>query len=845
VASDARLVNSQDAGPITLFTSPSYNAAGQLTAASIAVDPSNQQPMIGLARTYDLSLRPVSESDSGQVGTPGTPATLTVAVSGTEQSIGSGTPVAATGTVSLSYAGGEQGMLRAQPLLVSSSITLPNGYHTSFVASATSAVGTANAIANALNQVTSPVTAVVASGGTASAASVTLTSKVTGASQNGTITVHLVATQVTAAPASMSGGSGATYDTGTVTATVGSTNFTVNYGQTSTSTMVASALASAITAGQLGVTATTGANGALTVTANAPGTTDNGMTVTLNSSTSEPSLFSSPSFSGTSGSLGGGTDATQTPGTIYSYSIPSPPTANTGYDGVGNVRSFTDLVNGQWTQIGYDTLNRLTTATVAGTPSTTYTWSYDAFGNRRTQGPNGGTVNYPPGNNRIEGYNYNADGSISDDNNPYGYQYGYDGEGRVCVVYNKTMATWTGYAYDGLGNRVAKGTALNSLNCDNNFTASSTYIVGQNGELLDLLDASGAVYSNVFANGHLLATYQFPTSQSQTPEWTYALNDWLGTKRFVADSNGEMFETCTGLPFGDGLNCQGPGGDPSPLHFTGKERDSESGNDYFGARYYQSTMGRFLTPDWSAKLAAVPYAKLENPQTLNLYSYVGNNPLSAVDPDGHQNTPGGTQCGQTVSIACSDPQDEAAGELKASEAEYVAQLQQAQQQSSSSGGGGFWSSLGRGLGNLLHGRHWGYVKSTVSAETDNSNLKVIGAKDPAVAYGTDAAGVAATLFKIPYVGPASALLNYANDPNARSAITNGISLLPGEGATWPTTLFVDGFDYGINHSDPNVQPWKGQPFTDGSAPGGNYGESTSGGGGASMTQFECKMTGDC
>jgi RHS repeat-associated protein len=69
--------------------------------------------------------------------------------------------------------------------------------------------------------------------------------------------------------------------------------------------------------------------------------------------------------------------------------------------------------------------------------------------------------------------------------------------------------------------------------------------------------------------------------------------------------------------------------------FTGKERDTESGNDYFGARYYASTMGRFMSPDWSAKAEPVPYAKLDNPQTLNLYAYVGNNPLSRFDPDGH------------------------------------------------------------------------------------------------------------------------------------------------------------------------------------------------------------------
>ena len=47
-------------------------------------------------------------------------------------------------------------------------------------------------------------------------------------------------------------------------------------------------------------------------------------------------------------------------------------------------------------------------------------------------------------------------------------------------------------------------------------------------------------------------------------------------------------------------------------------------------------MGRFLSPDWSAKIEPVPYAKLDNPQSLNLYSYVFNNPLTLLDPDGHE-----------------------------------------------------------------------------------------------------------------------------------------------------------------------------------------------------------------
>ncbi|MFP5235007.1 MAG: RHS repeat-associated core domain-containing protein [Acidobacteriota bacterium] len=103
---------------------------------------------------------------------------------------------------------------------------------------------------------------------------------------------------------------------------------------------------------------------------------------------------------------------------------------------------------------------------------------------------------------------------------------------------------------------------------------------------------------------------------------------------------------CQSLPFGDQLNCfSDPNGngnldDSTPLHFTGKERDTETGeangNDYFGARYFASGLGRFMTPDWSAKYEPVPYAKLDNPQTLNLYAYVQNNPLTMRDPDGHQ-----------------------------------------------------------------------------------------------------------------------------------------------------------------------------------------------------------------
>jgi len=69
--------------------------------------------------------------------------------------------------------------------------------------------------------------------------------------------------------------------------------------------------------------------------------------------------------------------------------------------------------------------------------------------------------------------------------------------------------------------------------------------------------------------------------------------------------------------------------------FEGKERDTETNNDDFGARYYSSRFGRWLSADWSAIPVPVPYANLTNPQTLNLYAMVSDNPETFADLDGH------------------------------------------------------------------------------------------------------------------------------------------------------------------------------------------------------------------
>ena len=63
--------------------------------------------------------------------------------------------------------------------------------------------------------------------------------------------------------------------------------------------------------------------------------------------------------------------------------------------------------------------------------------------------------------------------------------------------------------------------------------------------------------------------------------------------------------------------------------FTGKERDAETGLDYFQTRYFSSAQGRYTSPD-----PLMASARPSNPQTWNRYAYGLNNPLRYIDPDG-------------------------------------------------------------------------------------------------------------------------------------------------------------------------------------------------------------------
>jgi RHS repeat-associated protein len=138
----------------------------------------------------------------------------------------------------------------------------------------------------------------------------------------------------------------------------------------------------------------------------------------------------------------------------------------------------------------------------------------------------------------------------------------------------------------------------------------------------------------------------------------FYLDDQVGTRRVQTDYAGNIKQTCSSLPYGDGETC---GSTPTEHLFTGKERDAESGNDYFSARYYASSMGRFMSPD---PLPWIHWQNgnrddqqrfegyIANPQNFNMYAYVNNNPLNKTDPTGMNacGTKDDSTCKVTVTI---------------------------------------------------------------------------------------------------------------------------------------------------------------------------------------------------
>jgi RHS repeat-associated protein len=282
----------------------------------------------------------------------------------------------------------------------------------------------------------------------------------------------------------------------------------------------------------------------------------------------------------------------------------------------------------------YDSLNRLASASENGGANWSQSYGYDRWGNRWVSASTGYTLSsltptgsgaFNTANNRLFASGYDNAGNHTSDAQSRTFEY--DGENRQ-TKFNVTVGQ---YFYDGDGRRVKK------------------------------IDGAGTTIFVYNAGGQLIAEYHSdPVPPAAGGGGTsYLTSDHLGSTRVVTKADGTVKARYDYLPFGEeigsaiGGRTVGMGysaADSTRQKFTQKERDNESGLDYFLARYYSSAQGRFTSPDefqggpdefWilgtgDSEKQALPYADTTNPQSLNKYQYCYNNPVRYVDPDGHQ-----------------------------------------------------------------------------------------------------------------------------------------------------------------------------------------------------------------
>lgn len=187
---------------------------------------------------------------------------------------------------------------------------------------------------------------------------------------------------------------------------------------------------------------------------------------------------------------------------------------------------------------------------------------------------------------------------------------------------DSTWGIWIAEIADGSGSIEAKITDLALVKADGTVYP---FFDGQTG-------VPGATSFGCGTSSVVSENVPVEAGASTIVDTKFYVGDHLGTAQMEFSSGGWPVWQGQFAPFGQELDTQTTS---NHYKFTGKERDAESGLDYFGARYYGSSMGRFISPDWSANQDPVPYARLDDPQSLNLYTYGGNNPLIHIDADGH------------------------------------------------------------------------------------------------------------------------------------------------------------------------------------------------------------------
>jgi RHS repeat-associated protein len=278
--------------------------------------------------------------------------------------------------------------------------------------------------------------------------------------------------------------------------------------------------------------------------------------------------------------------------------------------------TLTPGAGGRSVSYTYDALYRLKTAATSGSSEFApwaLSWTYDRYGNRTNQ--NADTGNPPQHHPVIDSSTNRAHGSSTNfcyDNNGNllresappcpSPDYIYDAENQL-VQYGSAQ-----YTLDGASLRVKKVTDGTTTV----YIFSGTKVIA---EYEDGAAVDTPTREYIYLGSQLLAKFEGENT-------TYYHHDHLSA-RVITYASGSIANQSGHFPFGENWYETSA----SKLKFTSYERDAESGNDYAIFRSYFNRFGRFSSPD------PVP-SPTDRPQMLNRYSYVGNDPVNAVDPQG-------------------------------------------------------------------------------------------------------------------------------------------------------------------------------------------------------------------
>jgi RHS repeat-associated protein len=312
---------------------------------------------------------------------------------------------------------------------------------------------------------------------------------------------------------------------------------------------------------------------------------------------------------------------------------PNPVLFDTGtysYDGAGNILAMTrSALN--LDSFKYDSRSRLCSASLYGAGNQYY--AYDRYGNLTSKTfTNPGTCTSSAwSNNRVPTATYGGNPGLRGDMTLYGgTSYTYDGLDRL------TSAGGSTYFFDASNERVVKYNGLR------------TYTLRDEGKRVgvEFTDAGSQSRDNVFLGSLLVASYSNPGVTGNGPIWTFYASDHLGTPRLITGISGAAVENRQSWSYGEDV------GSPSlfeRVRFASMERDTESPSYYDHARNEEFNLGRFLAAD-------LAQGGVTNPQSWNRYSYVFNDPLRFLDPDGLDIHDPQKACNEALGHPCDDTQ---------------------------------------------------------------------------------------------------------------------------------------------------------------------------------------------